>query len=273
MTARRRAWASVVLAGLIFGCRGGTQVPEDGALLLRVTLAAGAPMPDELRLWAYDDTGVLWSNTRFPTDGPLVPQSSTFLGTILIQPGTTVGDLRIDLRGLQDGGVVDEAILIVTPAERATATFDVTLSAALLSDGDGDGVSDPIDDCPTVPDPAQTGCGRDAGTSDGGAGRAGAAGGRAGGAGAGGGGKAGASGAGGHGGAAGSSNLPRGASCGAASQCASGFCKDGACCDSACTDACNSCATGRCTSVTNAEDAPECVAPKSCDRKGKCVQN
>jgi hypothetical protein len=255
MTARRRIGAALALATLVVGCRGGTQVPEDGALLLRISLAAGAAMPDELRLSAYDDTGPLWSNARFPPEGPLMPQSSTFLGTILLQPGTTVGNLRIDLRGIRNGAIADETTLTIPPADRAGATFDLSLSAALLSDADGDGVPDPIDDCPALPDPDQTGCPRDAGAGGGAGGMAG-------------GGQAGAA-----GGAGGSSKLPQGAPCGAASQCATGFCKDGACCDSACTDACNSCTTGTCTHVTSGEDAPECVAPMTCNPKGKCVGN
>ncbi len=63
----------------------------------------------------------------------------------------------------------------------------------------------------------------------------------------------------------------KGAVCGAAGECATGFCKDGVCCNSACTDACNSCSTGTCTAVKGAPDAPECIAPMSCNNKGKCV--
>jgi hypothetical protein len=332
MNARQRAWVGIVLLALAVGCRGETQVPEAGALLLRVGLAAGAPVPDELRLSAYDDSGPLWTNARFPAEGPLVAQSASFLGTILIQPGTTVGDLRIDLRGISGQAVADEGTLIVTPAERANATFDLTLSTALPSDADGDGVPDPIDDCPALPDPAQSGCGRDAGAGgsaggpdasgghsgtaggggqpgtggqagtpgSGGAAGATGTGGQAGAAGKGGsagtggstggtggttgsGGQAGSAGSGGRGGAAGTpgtggqtggaggGGLPQGTTCTAASQCASGFCKDGACCNNACTGACNSCATGTCTMVDHGQDAPECVAPMSCNKAGKCV--
>jgi len=249
MTGWRRIGMAAGVLGLLLGCRSATQTPEAGALLLQVDLGAGAPAPDELRLWAYDDTGVLWSNARFPAEGPLVPQSAAVLGTILLEPGTTVGDLRVDLRGLRGGAPADEALLTLSPAARAAGRVEVTLSAALPSDGDGDGVPDPIDDCPATPDPPQTGCGADGGAADGAAGKADAGGGPP------------------------APNLPQGAACQAAGQCRSGFCKDGACCDTACADPCNSCATGTCAPVSSGDDAPECVAPMSCNKKGKCVGN
>jgi hypothetical protein len=310
--ARRRTCLLALIVAASFGCRGSTEAPEAGALLLRVSVSAGAPMPDELRLWLFDDTGALWSNARFPAAGALVPQSAAMLGTILLQPGAAAGDLRLDVRGLRAGAIADEAVLTVSQTARAAGVFDVSLSAALPLDADGDGVPDAIDDCRAVADPAQTGCGTDAGaaagsagTRDDGGGRGGAGGvggggrggvggsgrGGAGGVGGGGRGAAGGSGGAGRGGAGGGAghdgaggsadagrdvpppNLPQGAACAAATQCRSGFCKDGACCDTACTDACNSCATGTCTPVTSGDDRPECPAPMSCNKKGKCTAN
>ena len=290
-------WIGVLALVATLGCRGSTEVPEAGAILLRAHLAPGAPMPDELRLFVYDDTGVLWQDARTPAEGPLVAESATLLGTILINPGTTVGDLRIDVHGLADGSLVDEATLVIPPDARGQGTFDLTLSGALPSDTDGDGVPDPVDDCPTIPDPAQTGCHADGGSADAAPARKdagtdaparGAPGGAAGGA-AGRTGQAGASGAAGQSGASGSTGgaaghavggggsggtgkLPQGAACSDARTCATGFCKDGACCDTACNDACNSCTTGTCTEVTNAPDDPECPEPLfACNKKGQCV--
>jgi hypothetical protein len=253
------------------GCRGKTEVPATGAALLRVTLGAGAAMPDELRAFVYDDTGALWNAVRFPSQGALVPESASQLGTILLQPGTTAGDLRIDLRGLLGGGLVAEGTLTIPAAELSAGTFELTLEAALPADSDGDGVPDPIDDCPSVPDPSQAGCAADGGgTTDATTGRDDAA-------------------ADARRDAAADArvdgpairtdaarDVPRGnrgtgSGCGSAAECASGFCTDGVCCKTACTDPCNSCVTGTCNAVKNGEDDPECIAPMTCDKKGKCV--
>jgi hypothetical protein len=62
-----------------------------------------------------------------------------------------------------------------------------------------------------------------------------------------------------------------GEACGTASECRSGFCVDGACCENACNQECRTCVTGSCLTVTRAEDVPECAAPRSCNRQGRCV--
>ena len=271
----RRTVALAVAVVAAAACRSSPDVPEAGALLLQVKLAPGAQTPDEVRVFVYDDTGALWRDVRVPAQGPLVPQSATELGTILIHPGVTVGDLRFDLRGLSSGALVAEGTLKIPAASAAGGTFEVTLASALPADGDDDGVPDPIDDCPAVPDPKQAGCATDGGVTDAAIGRRDAAAdarpdgpavpadagrpdasrpeaGRM---------------------DAGRDVPPKaqGTPCGAAGECASGFCKDGVCCNNACTDSCNSCSTGKCTEVKNATDAPECIAPKSCNNKGKCV--
>jgi hypothetical protein len=163
---RGTAIVSALALTATLGCHGSTEVPEAGAVLLRAHLGPGAPMPDELRLFVYDDTGILWQDVRSPAEGPLMAESATLLGTILIKPGTTVGDLRIDVHGLADGSLVDEATLVIPPIARGQGTFDLTLSGALPSDADGDGVPDPVDDCPTISDPAQTNCRVDGGSAD-----------------------------------------------------------------------------------------------------------
>ena len=108
----------VLCVGAAGGCHK-TSEPEAGAVLLELDLAAGAPVPDELRLFIYDDNGVLWQDARVPADGPLSPESATRLGTVLIQPGDAQGTLRIDARGLRAGGLTDEGTLSVPPDVRS----------------------------------------------------------------------------------------------------------------------------------------------------------
>jgi hypothetical protein len=196
----RRIWIGT-FAGLLLGagaaCQKTPQV-ETGAVLLNLSVEPGAPAPDELRAWIYDDTGALWQDARIPAEGSLPPTSGSGLGTVLVQPGPSQGPLRIDVRGLVGGAPALEGLLVIAPADRGRGTFDLTLIGALASDGDRDGVPDEIDDCPGAPDPDQTGCTGDAAVD-----RPGNAGGASGASGNGGaGGKGGSRGAGGNGGGA-----------------------------------------------------------------------
>ena len=269
------ALAVMALGGLA-SCKSATDVPPAGAFVLKVSLAPGAQTPDELRASVYDDTGALWKDARFPASGPLTPQSASELGTLLIPPGSVAGDLRLDLRGLVAGALVEEGTLKLPHASFSGATVAVDLSAPPAPDGDGDGVPDAIDDCPTIADPQQTGCPVDAGAPDG-TGRR----------------DAGVDAASAQDAAvdvagrrdaavdvavkhdagvdAPRGNKGTGSGCGSAGECASGFCTDGVCCNNACNMPCQSCATGTCTTVKSGEDIPECVAPMTCNGKGKCV--
>jgi hypothetical protein len=260
MTTARRgkllipAAVAIAVAALAGGCRSGGTVPEPGAILLRVDLAAGAPTPDELRVYVYDDTGILWSDVREPAQGPLVPESAQTLGTILIQPGESTGTLRIEVRGLASGVWILDGLLEVAPPERAQGTFVVVLGSMLPPDGDGDGVPDPIDDCPAVPDPQQKGCssptdgGVDAGPDagpDGGpiCGDGGCA--------------------------------PQGAACTSNTSCASGFCADGVCCANDCAGTCRSCnqpaSNGLCLGYPLGTDPEmECTTGMTCNGAGAC---
>jgi hypothetical protein len=63
-----------------------------------------------------------------------------------------------------------------------------------------------------------------------------------------------------------------GATCSAASDCATRACADGVCCDRPCDAACETCAAvkGTCTPVKNAEDPNSCAGDRTCDATGKC---
>ena len=63
--------AALALTLTALGCGRSAGVPEDGAVLMRIS-AAGPPdtpeTPDELRVWVYDTTGILFRNARVPAE-------------------------------------------------------------------------------------------------------------------------------------------------------------------------------------------------------------
>jgi len=132
----------VVVLGL-GGCRGSKEEVESGAILLRFELAEGLAVPDELRVFVADEGGPLWDDVRVPAQGILPPPQGRLLGTYLIQPGTTRGNLAIDVRGLATGALVAEGMLVIAPAERSRGTFELVLGPVLTTDAgaDGDGLA------------------------------------------------------------------------------------------------------------------------------------
>ena len=232
---------ALLLIGLtVAGCRGGGQVPEEGAVLLRFELADGAPAPDELHLWVYDDGGALWNDVRFPSEGTLPPPQGRDLGTILIQPGAGSTTLRIHARGFTGGSRRLDGTLTVPSGVRSTS-LTLELLADLPDDTDGDGVPDPIDDCEAVPNPPRPAAAppptaaRTRRVDRLGAGRP--------------------------------LQLPPGAACGTDGECAAGFCVDGVCCANACVGPCRSAAdqsgaAGVCQPYANGSDPEnECSGP------------
>ena len=154
----------------LVGCRQANEIPEEGAVMLRIDAAPTGPRPTELRVWAYADEGVIFDGTRFPAQGNLPATVGSILGSILVSPGNVSGNLRIYVRGLENALTVATGIVVLPPATRNRTTVDVFLDHLSLHDvdSDGDGVPDEIDDCPTISNPEQLGCpqgaGADAGT-------------------------------------------------------------------------------------------------------------
>lgn len=259
---------SALLAGAGGGCHKGTQL-EPGALMLDLSVPAGATTPDELRVFVYDDTGALWTDRRVPGSGALMPQSPTHLGTVLIQPGATQGALRVHVRGLAGGARVADGMLTVPPPP--AGQFALTLEGAVPPDGDGDGVPDAVDDCPAVADPDQHGC--PGGNKDGGDGGADAPPDDGGGMDV----------APGDGGAsdafncdaAGACDRAIGSPCADSVQCHSSFCVDGVCCANACVGPCRSCNQpnndGMCLPYPQGTDpGVECTSGMTCNGVGSC---
>ena len=295
--------------GLTPACGPAKSVPEAGAVVVRVMLTTGAPRPDELRAWVYDDDGRLWDGARFPSEGALPAVGGPDLGTILIQPGASHGALRLHLRGLAGGGRVVDGVASIPTENRDRAPVEVQLGPALPADRDGDDVPDGIDDCPDLPDPAQAGC---AAAPDGASGddtRADAAvadsnsdADRETGA------EAGADTAsdvtgdatdgpvattdaqldvgpatdartndtGGTGACdGGACDKAQGSACGSNAECVSGACVDGVCCTNACAGPCRSCnqpnATGVCQAFPQGTDPErDCASGATCNGAGSC---
>jgi hypothetical protein len=147
-----------MLLALALGCASDKVAPESGAVLITVKCPAGGPVPDELRVWVYDDGGRLWDGVRLPEQGPLVVAGAETLGTILVAPGPVQGTLRIHLRGLLGGVRALDGVLTVASLVEGDRTFDLLLDTALPLDDDGDDVPDSIDDCPGLANAAQGGC-------------------------------------------------------------------------------------------------------------------
>src|SRR6266540_5626634 len=125
----RRLRFAVLLAGL-GACRSPESQVEPGAALLHVKTSPGASTPDSLLVWAYDDTGILWNGERVPKDGDLSPVANGDLGTILIQPGTLRGALRIHIVGMHESRSIAEGVLSVPSLGAGIRTFDIVLFSA-----------------------------------------------------------------------------------------------------------------------------------------------
>jgi len=276
---------SFVLLAAAAGCGKSTQV-EPGAVLLDLSVAGGVTTPDELRLSVYDDTGTLWSDVRVPASGTLAPASATHLGTVLIQPGAATGALRVDARGFAASARVAEGKLVIPAGRRGT--FALRLDADAAPDGDGDGVPDAIDNCPTVANVSQGSC---PGASDGGDAAGDSGPGDDGGTdarrdtapGNDGGGDAPRDTSSGDGGGAdaidcteaGTCNRMTGSPCSDDTQCKSSFCVDGVCCANACIGPCRSCnqpnKDGMCEPYAQGSDpAGECTGGMTCNGAGAC---
>jgi hypothetical protein len=250
----------LALASLLLGCSPG--VPTSVLL----TITAAEPVPDTVQVRAFESGGPAPTFSTFP-----IPAAGADgrLGTVVIYAGE--GPLRVQAQGLRQGKVISEGTtrVALTAGRQTAATLAL---AAPSADGDGDGVPDDIDDCPTVPNPGQEDGDRDgrgdacspadAGRSDG-------------------------------------PGMPddvhvttapdggpeasvppktAGAACAIAAECGSGFCTDGVCCEAACGGPCQSCnlpgSAGACHDVpADGDPRPGGCAPEpieTCGRTGKC---
>jgi len=248
----RRLWVVSLVSAWLTGACGD---PRETSVLVTVRNGPGAPSPDELRVSIYDDGGLLFHDEGFSLPAP-TQRIYPILGTIVAYPGLTDGIIRLGLRGHAAGVAVSHGSGQVASAPGRQVAVTIELLPGRFVDGDGDGVPDPIDNCPGAHNPDQVGCpdrrdapadgdagtGQDAPTFD-------------------------------------TPPGPLGAPCRGPGDCVSGQCVDGVCCATARCALCQSCAggdPGTCTHLpASAEDnvpAGACANEFACDGQGSCAR-
>lgn len=155
---RTRLISLLVVLTLGLACRSPKSVPEQGAVLLKLSCAVTSPPADELRVWAYHDGGRLWDGARLPEQGSLNGKNPAELGTVLIAPGAIQGALRIHVRAFAAGERLADGMITIPSLASGERTYDFRLEPTVPADDDGDGVPDAIDDCVGVANPSQGGC-------------------------------------------------------------------------------------------------------------------
>jgi hypothetical protein len=130
----RRAAALLLVALAAWGCDAGTTT-----VVVDLRLSDGAP-PASLRVSVFDRTHALVH--AYPVSAPRLP------GTILLDRlPAQAGELRIAVDS--DAAAGERGGARVTPRAGEQVRVPIALSAT-TPDGDGDGVPDAIDNCPTV---------------------------------------------------------------------------------------------------------------------------
>jgi Thrombospondin type 3 repeat len=152
----RRAIAMVAFlasaAGLAAGCSEDS-IPT--SLFVSIETAPAEAPPDELRISIYGERGVLYLDERLPATGALVPTGPGKLGTVAAYLPVDAHRVRLDIRGLSAGTTRLRGLLQTDVTANRQREVTVTLSSEPPADSDGDGVPDPIDNCPQKPNPEQ----------------------------------------------------------------------------------------------------------------------
>jgi hypothetical protein len=134
----RRALFAALL--LVAGCTGST------VLHVSITEQSGAPPPAYLTMTVFDAHGRVIDGANLG-DHPAIPGDVT----VLVNPGP----IRAFLNGHSDDGRQLWAANTISLSTGDNAAMGMVLVMGAAPDQDGDGVPDPIDNCPTVPNPDQ----------------------------------------------------------------------------------------------------------------------
>jgi formylglycine-generating enzyme required for sulfatase activity len=157
--ARRRGLRALALvASLLLAACGGEDELGRVVIRLRATNLPAELRPTHAALSWFDDAGPLLDARRVPGETGRFPEAGVDLATIVIGHGGPEGSRR---RLLVHGLDATEQRVALASAELRLARGEVTLELELsplrpAEDADGDGVPDPLDVCPTVPNPRQT---------------------------------------------------------------------------------------------------------------------
>jgi hypothetical protein len=137
----RLVFAALVLAG----CTGETN------LLLDLSLAPGLAQPDTLQVSLFAQ-GLVGTPQRVS----LAAQARTLPGRLVVSPlDASLPNPRILVDGLDAKGIlIAQAASPVQLTQGRQSELALELTSP-LTDSDGDGVPDVIDDCPSLPDPDQ----------------------------------------------------------------------------------------------------------------------
>jgi hypothetical protein len=131
----------LIVAGTLAVASGGCSAPT--AIALDVTLASGDAAPAVLTVAVYDSHKALTRDHAVPA---VVPGR-----LVLTNLPAVSAPLRIALDG--DGGKLEAGVAVTLEPNQTVHAVAVLSSAT--PDGDGDGVPDDIDNCPTVANPDQ----------------------------------------------------------------------------------------------------------------------
>jgi hypothetical protein len=132
------ALASIAAGG---GC---SSTPDQGTLKVLINGPSGITLAS-LDLRVYQDGGLLRQQTFAK---PQLP------GGLQLTALPTQGRLRVIVAGLDGGGAIKYLAGSATPLPLPSNQLSLVLSDA-AADGDGDGVPDELDDCPSLPDVGQ----------------------------------------------------------------------------------------------------------------------